>query len=82
MRKYPDPELLEEAFDGYLYWSHSKNPINIEVELTELTILVRLTQSFKGHGTKELSMGSVRLNTMSKKQIEEYVLDVIEKFIN
>lgn len=83
MKKYADPELLEETIQGgYLYWNHSKNPISIEVEQTEITILVTLTQKFKGRGTKELSIGTVKLNPMSKEQIEEYVLDMVEKFIN
>lgn len=82
MRKYPDPDLLEETTLGYLYWNHSKNPIGIQVEQTELTIEVTLIQSFKGRGTKELSIGTVKLNPMSSEQVEEYILDCIEKFIN
>lgn len=82
MRKYPDPELLEETFDGYLYWNHSKNPINIEVKQTEITIEVRATQYYKGHVNKELEIGVVKLNPMSREQKEEFVLDVVEKFLN
>ena len=75
-------ENLEESSLGYVYYAHSKFPLPIQLEVSSELIKVTVIKLYKGKEVKRLTKQSKVLNTMSKEQIEDYILDVVYLFLD
>lgn len=77
---YQDPNLEEDS-NGYVYYEHSKYPLMIDYLYDEDRIWVKVSKYFKNHLQSELEVESKVLKPMGKYQIEDYILDVVYKFL-
>jgi hypothetical protein len=76
-------ENLIEGIDGsYSYFDNTEWPLHIEAGVNEGRIEVTVIKYFKGNTTKEKTYKSKITDTMSQYQIEEYILDCVELFLN
>lgn len=74
-------ENLQETFSGYVYYQHSKFPLIIDLEETENYISVKVGKYYKGKLQKSIKIGSSKTGYMTKEQVEEYILDAVDKFL-
>lgn len=75
-------ENLELQGNNYVYYNHSTLPLIINHEVTDTFIKVTVVKYFKQHEVDRKTWKSKVTKKMSKEQIEEYILDVIDLFIN
>ena len=74
--------LVENADGTYSYFDHSKYPLLIKYSIENGRIEVEITKFYKAHKIKEKIYKSKVTKTMSIYQIEEYLLDCVELFLN
>ena len=74
-------ENLEQTDLGYVYYHHSKYPLNIILEETEDSISVTVEKYYKGKLQRTLTIKSKKLGYMTQEQVENYILDVVDKFL-
>ncbi|MFT6125761.1 MAG: hypothetical protein ACJAVA_000202 [Flavobacteriaceae bacterium] len=75
-------ENLQEDGLGYIYYEHSQFPLRIVIEKSTKIIKVEVIKYYKGQEMKKLTKQSKILNTMSKEQVEDYILDVVYLFLD
>lgn len=78
---FEDENLQQGGILGmYYYYQHSEYPLIIEYEIDD-RITVKVTKMWKDHVQREMEKSSLILAPMNKLQIENYILDVVYKFI-
>lgn len=82
MKLVANIDNLVPNLNGYSYYYHSEYPLDIQVVQSDGEIKVVVRKFFKGKEIKTLTMGSATCGHMTDEQVEEYVLDVIEIFLN
>lgn len=75
-------ENLQEGGLGYVYYEHSKFPLQIVLEWSPKIIKVEVIKFYKGKETKRLTKQSKIIRKMSKEQIEDYILDIVYLFLD
>lgn len=75
-------ERLEQTPFGYIYYPDvDKHPLNIECEVTEGNITVTVEKYYRGKVTKSLTKRSAVIQKMTKQQVEDYIMDVVDAFM-
>ena len=74
-------ELLEETALGWVYWEHSKHPLDIQVFETDENINITVTKTYKQHVLKEFRKSFKKVGTITKQQRRGLILDTIEIFL-
>ena len=77
-----DFEKLQETPLGYCYYEKQNgHPLNIDLDYSKDSIKVTVERWYKGWVTKTVTKRSAVLKPMSKQQIEDYIEDVVDLFL-